>query len=75
MPLFRLRTHDGAEQTVQANRVVSDATATRFERPSAGAWAAVLEVPTDDVSAIARRITEFDGRWTWITERPQDVVR
>lgn len=74
MPTFRVRTADGSEQTLQANRVIADESNTTFERRVSGNWETVLEVATEDVSGVFKRINELDGRWVWTTERPKPAA-
>lgn len=74
MPTFRVRTSDGSEQTLQANRVVADEFHTTFERRADGRWEVVLEVSTEDVSGVFKRINELDGRWVWMAERPKPAT-
>lgn len=74
MPLFRVRTHMGSEQTVDAHRVITDSLHTSFEHRADGRWDTVLELPNDTVAAVHRRGNEYDGRWRWITEQPQPAL-
>lgn len=74
MSMFRARRHDGTERTVHADRVLTDSLHTIFEVRAAQDWQVVLALPTDTVAAVQRRITEVDGRWSWVVERPQHTL-
>lgn len=74
MPTYRVQTRDGAERTVWADRVIADWAQTAFERRSEGQWETVLVVPNRQVAGVFRRVTEAEGRPSWVTERPQQAL-
>lgn len=70
MRIYRVRLADGRERQIAADRVTADATSTTFEVRTQGRWEIVLHLPTVGIESIARRITEVDGRWTWVKTDP-----
>ena len=70
MPIYRVRTRDGAEQVVQALRAQTAGDLLRLENRSGGLWQPALEVPLADIEWYQRRVNEINGTWTWVTERP-----
>lgn len=70
MRIYRVRLADGRERQIAADRVTGDAMSTTFEIRTQGRWEIVLHLPTVGIESIARRITEVDGRWTWVKTDP-----
>ncbi|MGJ7442899.1 hypothetical protein [Aquipuribacter sp. MA13-13] len=61
---------DGSLTTVQAHRVVVRDGATTFEHRTRDSWHPELSVRNHDIDTVQRRVSEIDGRWTWVLEQP-----
>jgi hypothetical protein len=72
VPTFRLETHDGQHDTIEANRL--DITDDRivFVQRRDGDWRAIATAELTDVRTVERRFTEVDGRRRYVPD--QDVV-
>ncbi len=70
MPIYRVRTRDGAERVVQALRARIAGGRLRLENRAGGLWQPALEVPLEDLEWYQRRVNEINGNWAWVTERP-----
>ena len=69
MPHYRVKTTDGSLTTVQAHRVVMRDGETTFERRTKDSWRQQLSLSNHDIETVQRRVSEIDGRWTWVLER------
>ncbi|HEX4817335.1 MAG TPA: hypothetical protein VFV66_31725 [Nonomuraea sp.] len=63
-----MRTRDGNELTVQANRLRTDTLHAYLEVKKSGTWMSVARFAREEVDCVQRRLDEPDGRCTWITE-------
>lgn len=75
MRIYRVRLVDGRERLVAADRVTGNEMSTTFEVRSQDQWQIVLHLPADGIASVARRITEVDGRWTWVRTDPEQRLR
>jgi hypothetical protein len=74
MRIYRVRTVEGDERQIAADRVIADATTTCFEVRGTGRWEKVLGLPSGRIESVARRVTEVDGRGTWVRTEPTRVL-
>ncbi len=70
MPTFKVRCTDGTERDLQAQRVAVTREHTCFERREGEEWITLLELPSEVVSEVRRRVIETNGTFRWITARP-----
>lgn len=69
MPTFRLETHDGQHDTIEANRLdITDDRVVFIQRRATG-WSAVATAELRNVRAVERRFTEVDGRRRYVPDK------
>lgn len=74
MPTFRLETHDGQHDTIEANRLdITDDRIVFVQRRDAG-WRAVATAELAGVRTVDRRFTEVDGRRRYVPDRDVEAA-
>jgi hypothetical protein len=69
VPTFRLETHDGQHDTIEANRLdITDDQIVFLQRRDAD-WRAVATAELTDVRRVERRFTEADGRRRYVPDK------
>jgi hypothetical protein len=69
VPTFRLETHDGQHDTIEANRLdITDDQIVFIQRRQAG-WRAVATAELAEVRSVERRFTEVDGRRRYVSDK------
>jgi hypothetical protein len=69
VPTFRLETHDGQHDTIEANRLdITDDQIVFIQRRQAE-WRAVATAELHQVRSVERRFTEVDGRRRYVPDK------
>lgn len=69
MPTFRLESHDGQHDTIEANRLDITDDQIVFVQRRDGDWRAVATADLTQVRSVERRFTEADGRRRYVPDR------
>jgi hypothetical protein len=69
VPTFRLETHDGQHDTIEASRLDITGDQIVFIQRRDADWRPVATAELRDVRSVERRFTEVDGRRRYVPDR------